>query len=86
LTGWAIRAALATGWWAPLIVLGAAGAAVVGVMKLGTWVWGLPRQARHRRRARARSRARARALARAPQHEAQREFIEMLEREWKQQQ
>lgn len=80
MTAWAIRAALATGWQAPLIVLGAAGAAVMGALKLGAWVWGLPRQARHRRRARARSRARALAA----QQEAQREFIERLEQQWKQ--
>jgi hypothetical protein len=78
-TGWAIRGALAMGWWAPLIVLGTAGAAVMGVVKLGAWLWGLSwRQGRRRAKIRARHQARVRAA----QEEAQRKFIEVLEREW----
>ena len=79
MTDWAVRAALATGWWAPLIVLGAAGAAVMGVLKLGAWAWGLPEQGRRRAKIRARQAARIRAA----KAEAQRQHIEMLERPWK---
>jgi len=77
-TAWAVRAALATGWWVLPVALGTAGAAVMGVVKLGAWVWGLPRQGRRRARIRARHQARVRAAQAA----AQREFIETLERMW----
>jgi hypothetical protein len=77
-TEWAVRAALAAGWLVLPIALGAAGAAVMGVVKLSAWVWGLPRQGRRRAKIRARQRARAQAA----QYEARREFIEMMEREW----
>jgi hypothetical protein len=77
---WTVRAALAIGWWAPVVALGAAGGAVMGVLKLGAWVWGLPRQGRRR----ARIRARQAAKVRAAQRKAQAEFIDRLERMWEQ--
>jgi hypothetical protein len=79
-TAWAARAALATGWWVLPVALGTAGGAVMGVLKLGAWVWGLPRQGRRR----AKIRARQAAKVRAAQRKAQAEFIERLEQMWEQ--
>jgi hypothetical protein len=45
---WAIRGALAMGWWAPLVALGAAGAAVMGVVRLAAWAGSVPGRVRHR--------------------------------------
>ena len=66
MTVWAVRAALATGWWAPLIVLGTLGAALVGLARLGARLRSLPGRARHRVRVR----------------RARRKHIRMLERMW----
>lgn len=76
---WAVRAALAAGWWTLPAVLGAGGMAVMGAARLAAALWGLPRRAKARRRARARHQA---AVRRA-QRKAQAEHIEMLERMWR---
>ena len=47
MTEWAVRAALAAGWWAPLIALGTLGAAVMGLAKAAAWARSLPARARH---------------------------------------
>lgn len=52
MTGWAVRAALAIGWWTFPIALGTLGAATVGLVKLGAWLGSLPGRARHKVRAR----------------------------------
>lgn len=66
MTDWAVRAALAIGWWGPLIVLGTLGAATVGLARLCAWAGSLPRRARHR------------VLVRY----ARRKHIRDLERQW----
>ncbi len=66
MTDWAVRAALAIGWWVPVIALGAAGAAVMGVVKLGAWAVSLPK----------------RAWCRVRVRYARRKHIRDLERQW----